>query len=717
MRTLLAALCAIVLGIGAPRSSWAHSDLQQAEPAAGSSVPSPPAALRLRFSEPLDLAGTRVAVTDERGQPVDAGELALGPPSDRMAIVGLAPLGEGVYTVRWWTLSQVDGHRWQGTYRFGVGRVPPAGLDVAAPLPSPAELAVRWLALVATALVVGGLAFRAWALEPALAARPCPGASRRAAAWQRGALWLLALASLGEFVATLGVLASEPPGPDARFGVGKPGALALLRLALVPMIGYLAGPSGSTGMALAFAGMLVLARGQVAHAALFGLGPILVATVHQLVAAIWIGGAAYAALVLPTLAASAPELLRQVTARFSALAVGAASLALLTGLASAGLLGLEPERLLDSRYGQALAVKLLLVLGMLASAALVWRRLRRSASPVVSRRSWLPVELALGAGVLGAASALALLPAPSDAGATALELVRPAGSSRVALHLDAVRVGSVRAEVRFADRSGAPLLVSDPVARLRAMPLDVDGPGVDVVVTLGDGRWTASLPIDRPGWWRVAAIATPAGETVEVPFELLVPDPNRAGPDPPAPEPAGERLFGAALDRLEALRAVRERQLLADGLGGLIVSTAEYVAPDRARLTTGDGDESVTVGAAQAFRRAGDATWRPLRRAAPLRYPIYRATYQGATAQRLGRAEVLDGVPTRVLSFYVPRDRAWYCWWVGDDSLVHQEAMIAPSHYMTSRLDRFDRPADITIEDAPASPGAHRQDTKTPGPS
>jgi hypothetical protein len=184
---------------------------------------------------------------------------------------------------------------------------------------------------------------------------------------------------------------------------------------------------------------------------------------------------------------------------------------------------------------------------------------------------------------------------------------------------------------------------------------------------------------------------------VEAHFDLLVPDPNRAGVDPPPADPEAERLFGATLDRLEQLRAVRQRDSLADGAGGLIRSTAEYVAPDRFRLVTAEGDESIAVGAVQAFRRL-DEPWRSARRTAPFRYPTYRDTYAGATAQWLGHESPLEGVPARVLTFYVQRDRAWYCWWIGlDDGLLRREVMIAPSHYMTSTLDGFDAPAQVDV--------------------
>jgi hypothetical protein len=124
---------------------------------------------------------------------------------------------------------------------------------------------------------------------------------------------------------------------------------------------------------------------------------------------------------------------------------------------------------------------------------------------------------------------------------------------------------------------------------------------------------------------------------------------------------------------------------------------AQYVAPDRFQITTAEGDESIAVGAVQAFRR-GDEPWRTARRTAPFRYPAYAANYDGATAQRVGHDTTLNGRPMRVLTFYVPRDRAWYCWWIdAADGLLRREVMVAPSHYTTTSYEEQDVPASIAL--------------------
>lgn len=299
---------------------------------------------------------------------------------------------------------------------------------------------------------------------------------------------------------------------------------------------------------------------------------------------------------------------------------------------------------------------------------------------------------------------MALLPPPGEAGDIGLALVRTAGAQRIHLSIDRARVGDLETEIRFADRSGGLSAAATSVS-IETTPLGPGGRDAAATATPVDGAFVARFAaFDDPGWWRLTVAAEVGGETVEVPFELLVPDPNQTGVDPPESEPSAERLFVATLERMEALRSVRQHDVLADGAGGLIVSTAEYAAPDRFRLTTEEGDELIAVGAAQVFRRP-DESWRETRRSSPFHFPTYRANYEGAIGQRIGREETLQTsqpgsfpVPARVLSFYVPRDRARYCWWIArDDGLVHREVMIAPSHYMTSRLEAFNEASAIPM--------------------
>jgi copper resistance protein C len=111
---VLAAACLV-----APRAE-AHAFLDHANPAVGSSVPSPPAAVMMWFTQQLEPAFTTASVTDASGNAVDAGPAAVDPQDPMELKVPLKPLPPGTYTVSWHALS-VDTHTTQGHFTFIVG--------------------------------------------------------------------------------------------------------------------------------------------------------------------------------------------------------------------------------------------------------------------------------------------------------------------------------------------------------------------------------------------------------------------------------------------------------------------------------------------------------------------------------------------------------------------------------------------------------------------
>ncbi len=116
-----------------------HLRLLRADPAADAVLPQPPAALRLWFSQPAEVAVTRVRLVGPRG-PVPLGPLQPGtgtaagaPPraaSGRDAAVVAAvrgPMPPGAYAVEWRTMA-ADGHPVAGRTSFRVAApAAPAG--------------------------------------------------------------------------------------------------------------------------------------------------------------------------------------------------------------------------------------------------------------------------------------------------------------------------------------------------------------------------------------------------------------------------------------------------------------------------------------------------------------------------------------------------------------------------------------------------------------
>ena len=115
MWTLLPAALALVLATQAA----AHTQLERAVPAAGSTVTVSPARLTLWFSQRLEPAFSRVQVLNPDGQQVDKGDSQVDPADTKQIGVSLPGLEPGTYRVLWRVLS-TDSHVNEGDFTFDV---------------------------------------------------------------------------------------------------------------------------------------------------------------------------------------------------------------------------------------------------------------------------------------------------------------------------------------------------------------------------------------------------------------------------------------------------------------------------------------------------------------------------------------------------------------------------------------------------------------------
>ena len=120
MRRTVAAALAAITASAAP-AVWAHAFLDHASPAVGSSVPTPPTAVTLWYTQDLEAAFSGVTVTNAAGERVDLGNVRVVPGGPNELQVGLKPLPPGTYTVSWHVVS-VDTHPTQGNFTFDIGK-------------------------------------------------------------------------------------------------------------------------------------------------------------------------------------------------------------------------------------------------------------------------------------------------------------------------------------------------------------------------------------------------------------------------------------------------------------------------------------------------------------------------------------------------------------------------------------------------------------------
>jgi methionine-rich copper-binding protein CopC len=186
-----AVAAAAILGslAAAPRTAEAHAEYERSLPAAGAVVRAAPEVVEIWFTQELfRREGANTITVEGEAGPVDAGTPVLDDADRTHLSVQLAsepPPGE--YTVRWTSLSAVDGDSAEGTFSFTVDpTAPEAGAtEVATEVgtapadPSTGEPAdvvdggglssagggpIPWWAVIAAASIAASAALGVWAI-------------------------------------------------------------------------------------------------------------------------------------------------------------------------------------------------------------------------------------------------------------------------------------------------------------------------------------------------------------------------------------------------------------------------------------------------------------------------------------------------------------------------------------------------------------------------
>lgn len=685
---LLAGLAAGVLVLCAPATALAHAELLLASPQPGTGLAQAPAAVVIKFSEPLNLALSRIEVLDATGTDVGQGPtLAVaGDPRAMRRPLGLLPTGQ--YTVAWSSVSALDGHSLRGTYSFAVGTEADAGTTLAdSPLDSegPLGLVGRFAALVALgAWLAWGLLRRASRradLDPAKTARIARLAPAVAFAGTTASVASSTVVATGSLTAIGGVLAS--PSGEAQLA-------ALGATALGVLIGARLYPA-----AVALAGAAILAEAASGHAASSVLPPAAIASfaIHLAGVGVWVYAIAASLFAAPDL--------RRALGTFTPYAVAAAVLTAATGTINAVLELADPADLVQTAYGLVLVAKSVAFVAM-ASFGLVhflWRHHAATSEPRLRG----PVRAETGAALVALILATLLVgfpnpPREAEASAASLTTTDPVLAA----------LGG-RDALSIADASG-PFIVGLTVlpprpgpADIRVQVLGVDaGDGLrNASFVAGSGDTSVTVPLGEScglGCFAGAATFGIAGD-----WRLAVSIDSNRGPisiaaTVPLPAPDGSAELARALSSEEGLKsAVLTEELRGSADGPTIVSTYQFQAPDRAEITVNDATQ-ILAGLDQ-YRRTGAGPW--VKSAFPppgFSWPTgyYRDFWAGATAVRILGTDTVDGVPSTIIGFVRPDIPAWFRIWAGTaDGLLRRADMRAEGHIMNQAYDRLNGPITV----------------------
>lgn len=512
-RALVLAGALLAMLLLAPAGASAHALLVDTVPQRGAILHQQPRQVVLHFSENVEGNFGALRVFDAAAKRVDDGRTIHPGGSGSRLAVGLQPgLRDGTYVATYRVIS-ADSHPVSGGLVFSVGKPGTAaapsvsqliGNSAAGPVTQGVFGLARGLTYLATALVLGGLAFVLVVWLPAL--RVATGATE---AWQQASAaflrrvrrLLLGAAALGIASALAGiVLEGATAGATSGWAALKPTVLrdvlgtrfgevwglralaflalgAALALALRGIRGRAGGaalqrvalgadglaapglPRGALALGALPAAFIALAPALAGHASAQSPVALLLPldVMHVLAMSAWIGGLLLLTFALPAATRELPppdrtRLLAAALLRFSPLALGCVVVLLLTGTIQAIEHVGSWDALLHTGFGRAVLAKVVLVAALIALGAVnrsrAVPRLRELAGQVAAPggagrllRRTLRAEVALVLVVLGVTAALVSYPPPSSFAGGPFSGSATLGPLRLQATVDPARLG------------------------------------------------------------------------------------------------------------------------------------------------------------------------------------------------------------------------------------------------------------------------------------
>jgi copper transport protein len=686
---LLAILAGIALVLGAPGDVVAHAELVLASPAPGTGLAQAPAAVVIKFSEPLNLSLSRIEILDASGIDVGQGPSAAvpGDPQAMRRPLGLLPTGQ--YQVRWTSVSALDGHTLRGSYSFAIGTGASPETTIAdSPLDSegPFGLVGRFVALVALG---------SW-----LAANLLRRASRRAGLDSMKVGRLARAAPLVAFAGTLVSLASTTlvaTGSLATIGgvLASPSGGARLAVLIAASIGILIGTRAQPLPGL-LAAVAIVADAVSGHAAASLLPLVGIASFSLHLAAVGVWTYAIAASLV-----AAPDV-RRAFATFTPYAVAAAAVVGGTGIVNAILELADPADLLETGYGLVLVAKSLAFVAMATFGLLHFRWRRRPLVPDATVRLPLRFEAAAATLALVLATLLVGFPNPpreTEATAESLTTVDPVLaelSGRDALSIAGASGPFVVGLTILPPKPGA--------AEIRVQVLGVDAEDGLRNARLHGSAGSASVDLSLDDACGLGCFSGTASFTTTGEWRLELSIDSNRGPiavDETVPLPTTDATAALArtLSAEEALKTAAMTERLSGSVGGpTFVTQFKFEAPDKAEFSLKDST-TILYGELQ-FRREGSGPWTSSPPAPPgFRWPTgyYREFWGAMAAPRLLGTDKIDGVPTEVIVFVRPDVPAWFRVWARQsDGVVLRQEMRAEGHLMDHTFFDLNGPIIVT---------------------
>jgi copper transport protein len=382
--------------------AYAHAFVIGSDPSPSQSLPTPPAKVLVRLSEPVDIHYSSIKVLDAGGKEIDMKDDHYVNGDHTTLSVTLPPsIKDGVYTVSTKMLSETDGHVTENAFVFGVGQatIPNAnangGNGQSSQLYLP-EAFARFPTLVGQVIVVGGAFATLWLWKPVTKIDWFSNSIMEMRRLIDKRIAILMIIGSGILLASdFGMIYAEAKSLDVGIVEAiatKFGAVWIVRLVIsFVLIGLSAvlfrNQRKNKGIitqnriiyGLLGVGLIALVTTSViGHGASLNPAsiPILIDFTHNLAASLWIGGVIYLAfVVVPAVKRCQIDgyvkasVLSLIIPRFSTIPVVILGIIVVTGPFLLYLLEPNLALTLASLYGKALIAKLILAAVMIGIGA------------------------------------------------------------------------------------------------------------------------------------------------------------------------------------------------------------------------------------------------------------------------------------------------------------------------------------------------------------
>lgn len=397
----------LLLLSASPGQALAHSTLLKADPAPDSKLDSPPAQVSLTFNERLEKELYGITVVDQRGHSVTNNKAVMSE-DQRQVNLRLPKLSDGIYTVSYRIIS-ADGHPVSGSYVITVGQPQEGGSAVPA-LPDNlhADHAAQgqvefWAVRIFYYLML--LFVTGWTAWTAVLRREPEAVRQLHRYWSRHLLWFYFIALAGVGLLQFSELLSGFNFPDlltllTRTSVG----LSWLLSALLAVIGllFLQRSRWFDGL---WAMLTLACKSFSGHAMAFDppIRTVLLDTLHLFAAALWAGGLLY----LLIIGFKFPERKAAFIRLFAPTALLSIAALAVTGTLSTLIFLPKLSYLLYTAWGYLLIAKVALVAGVVITAAVLRRYIRKHRG--VPPKSLLHLDFVLMVGIVGIVGVLTFL--------------------------------------------------------------------------------------------------------------------------------------------------------------------------------------------------------------------------------------------------------------------------------------------------------------------